>query len=228
MSDVREGADIVTAIVASPRTAGRFTIAVDGTALATLSLDVIERLGLHIGASIADRREVIEREEAALRTYDRALSMLAAQARSARDLERRLVRKGEDPAHVRSAIERLRAAGLVDDAVFARQLARSKLLGTGLSARRLSQELSKRGVARDVADEAVSQVVEEEGVDEVSIVETVARKKLRSLARLDSVTRNRRLYGFLARRGYDADTIRSTMESLRRETQDPDVVGGQQ
>ena len=120
MSDVREGADVVTAIVASPRTAGRFTIAVDGKSLATLSLDVIERLGLHIGASIADRLEVIEREETALRTYDRALSMLAAQARSTRDLERLLVRKGEDPAHVRIAIERLRAAGLVDDAVFTR------------------------------------------------------------------------------------------------------------
>ena len=215
MSDGNADTGIVTAIVASPRTTGRFTILVDGKSFATLSLDVIERLRVRVGASIADRREAIEIEEAALRTYDRALSMLAAQARSARDLERRLVRKGEDHAHVRSAIERLRAAGFVDDAVFARQLARSKLLGAGHSARRLRQELGKRGVAREVADEAVSEVVAEEAVDEVALVMAAARKKLRSLRGVDAPTRQRRLYAFLARRGYESDTIRRALESLR-------------
>jgi regulatory protein len=220
MNDVNADSDIVTAIVASPRAAGRFTILVDGKSFATLSLDVIERLRVRVGASIADRREAIELEEAALRTYDRALSMLAAQARSARDLERRLVRKGEDPSHVRSAIERLRAAGFVDDAVFARQLARSKLLGAGHSARRLRQELGKRGVARDVADEAVSEVVAEEAVDEVALVMKAARKKLAALGRLDAPTRNRRLYAFLARRGYEADVIRTALDRLRKEASD--------
>jgi regulatory protein len=214
MTDVNADSDIVTAIVASPRATGRFTILVDGKSFATLSLDVIERLRVRVGASIADRREAIELEEAALRTYDRAVAMLAAQARSARDLERRLVRKGEDPTHVRSAIERLRAAGFVDDAVFARQLARSKLLGAGHSARRLRQELGKRGVARDVADEAVNEVVEEEAVDEVALVAAAARKKLRALRGVDEATRRRRLYGFLARRGYESDTIRRALESL--------------
>jgi regulatory protein len=224
MCEKHEETDLVTAIVASPRTAGRFAIVVDGKLFATLSLDIIDRLGLHIGTSIADRREAIEREEAALRTYDRALSMLASQPRSVRDLERNLVRKGEDPVHVRSAIERLRAAGLVDDAVFARQLARSKLLGAGHSPRRLQQELGKRGVAREVADEAVNDVVEEEGVDQVSLAETAARKKLRTLRGVDAATRSRRLYGFLARRGYGPDTIRRALDSLGREPVVDDIV----
>jgi regulatory protein len=217
MSEASDRENIVTAIVASPRTVGRFTIVVDGKPFAALSLDIIDRLGLHIGASIGDRREAIEREEAALHTYDRALSMLASQARSARDLERRLVRKGEDPSYVRSAIERLLAAGLVDDAAFARQLARSKLLGAGHSTRRLQQELGKRGVAHDVADEAVNEVVEQEGVDQLSLAETAARKKLRTLHDVDVATQRRRLYGFLARRGYEPDTIRRALESLGRE-----------
>jgi regulatory protein len=224
MSEARDGDEIVTAIVASPRLSDRFTIVVDGKAFATLSLDIIERLRLQIGVSITGRREAIEREVAALRTYDRALSMLASQARSARDLERRLVRKGEDPIHVRSAIERLGAAGLVDDAVFARQLARSKLLGAGHSTRRLHQELGKRGVARDVADEAVQEVVQDEGVDQVSLAEAAARKKLRTLRGVDVATRRRRLYGFLARRGYESDTIRRALELLGTESIVDDTV----
>jgi regulatory protein len=184
---------------------------------ATLAIDAIERLSLFIGASVAGRHDVIQQEEAVLHTYDRAVSMLAAQPRSARDLEYRLVRKGEDPELVRRAVERLRASGLVDDASFARQLARSKLLGAGHSPRRLRQHLGNRGVARDVAEHAVNEVVTEEGLDEIALVTAAARKKLRTLSSVDAPTRKRRLYSFLARRGYDSDAIRQALERLRKE-----------
>ncbi len=47
----------------------------------------------------------------------------------------------------------------------------------------------------------------EEGVDEEASIERVARKKLRSLSSVDPPTRKRRLFSFLARRGYDSDAI---------------------
>jgi regulatory protein len=224
-TDQQDG--VVTAIVASPRAQGRFTVVVDGESLATLSLDVIERLSLRVGASIAGRRDAIEDEAAALRTYDRALSMLAAQARSSRDLERRHIRKGEDPAHVRAAIARLVQAGFVDDAAFARQLARAKLLGAGQSSRRLRQELARRGVARDVADEAVTEVVVEEEIDEFDLAVTAGRKKRRALEGLDAATQRRRLYAFLARRGYDSDVIRRSMAALDLESESRETDEGE-
>jgi len=140
-------------------------------------------------------------------TYERALDMLEARARGVAELRRLLIKKGEPEADVDEAIARLRAAGVLDDANFARQLTRSKALGAGLSRRRIQQELSKRGVARDVSDEAIGQVFDEEGVDEDASIERVARKKMRMLMKVDSQTRKRRLYAFLARRGYDADDI---------------------
>jgi len=54
-------------------------------------------------------------------------------------------------------------------------------------------------------------------VDEGDLVEQVARKKLRSLGRLDPQSRNRRLWAFLARRGYDADHIRRAIETVTGE-----------
>jgi regulatory protein len=133
--------------------------------------------------------------------------MLEARARAVTELRRLLIKKGEPPDDVDAAIERLRASGLLDDANFARQLARSKALGGGHSRRRIQQELAKRGVARDVSDQAIAQVFEEEGVDEGASIERVARKRLRTLTGVDGATRKRRLYGFLARRGYDSDAI---------------------
>ena len=140
-------------------------------------------------------------------TYERALDMLEARARAVTELRRLLIKKGEPPDDVDAAIERLRASGLLDDANFARQLTRSKALGGGHSRRRIQQELAKRGVARDVSDDAIEQVFDEEGVDEQASIERVARKKLRTLTGVDAVAKKRRLYAFLARRGYNADDI---------------------
>jgi regulatory protein len=203
---------MVTGIVASPRREGRFELLVDGATFATVSLDLVERFGLRVGLALDDAGEAALRDAAGtLATYDRALGMLAANARSARDLRRRLVLKGEPEAHVAAAIERLVAAGYLDDADYARQFARSRLLGAGTSKRRLKQELFRKGVAGAVVDEAVAEVVDEEGVDEEATAERAARKRLRALGSMDPETRRRRLYAFLARRGFESDAIRRVM-----------------
>lgn len=147
-------------------------------------------------------------------TYDRALDMLEARARGVAELRRLLIRKGEPEADVDAAIERLRASGLLDDANYARQLTRSKALGAGLARRRIQQELSKRGVTREISDAAIADVFEEESIDEAASIERVARKKLRTLTKVDDATRQRRLYGFLARRGYDSDDIQRVLKRL--------------
>ena len=188
---------------------------VDGAEIATLSIEAIERLRLGSGVPFDDRLALeVEREAGILDTYDRALNMLAARGRASADLRRILIRKGEPVDRVAIAIERLERAGFVDDASFARQFTRSKAVGAGLSRRRVQQELAKRGVARDVSDEAIETVFIEEDVDKKTSIERVARKKLRSLSSVDDATRKRRLYSFLARRGYDSDAISRVLRIL--------------
>jgi regulatory protein len=147
-------------------------------------------------------------------TYERALDMLDARSRAVDELRRLLIKKGEPAPDVDEAIERLQRAGLLDDANFARQYTRSKALGSGMSRRRLQQELARRGVARDVSDQAIDDVFADERIDEAASIERAARKKLRVLARVDDETRRRRLYAFLARRGFDIDDIQRVMRVL--------------
>jgi regulatory protein len=205
----------ITALLPTPKRPGRFALQVDGKADATLSLEAIERLGLGVGSIIDETAEAAVRREAALlATYDRALDLLALRARSAVELRRMLLRKQEPRDLVETAIERLLRAGFLDDASFARQFARSRALGAGLSRRRLQQELALRGVARDVASAALNEVFTEEPIDEVAGLERVARKKLALLAKLDAPTRRRRLSAFLVRRGYDFDDVNRIVDTL--------------
>jgi regulatory protein len=205
---------VISGIVPAPRPPGRFAVLVDGKEQAVLSLEAIERLGLVVGRSLAGLEDSIALEAARLHSYDRALNMLAFRARSSSELTRSLVRKGEEKAHVAWAIERLQEQGLLDDAAFARAFTRAKVVGGKQSRRRVQQDLARKGVSRTVADEAIDGVFEEEAVDQRVIVEEAARKKLRALAGLDPAVQRRRLYAFLARRGYDLDDIRAAIAAV--------------
>ncbi len=206
---------IITAITPSVRKPGRFELEVDGREHVRLSIEAIERLKLSVGLALDERAEAaVQREASILHTYDRALDMLAARGRSSTELRRQLERKGEPRENVAIAIERLTAAGFLDDAAFARQFARSKATGGGQSRRRLQQELAKRGVARDVSASAIDEVFEEEQIDDSTSIERVAAKKLRSLAKLEPAVQRRRIYAFLARRGYDSDDIQAVIRRL--------------
>ena len=204
----------VTQISEHPRKPGRYIVEVDGRDFAVVNLDAITETKTKIGVVIDDARAAQLREAGeVVATYDRALNLLAFRARSSRELSRRLKEKGASAECIEQVITKLRDAGLVDDADFARQVARSKVSG-GASKRRVQQELFKRGVERDVADEAVTEVLADENVDMVAVAERVARKRLPSLASADPQSRRRRLYAFLARRGHDSETIRTVMDRV--------------
>ena len=208
---------VISAIRPVSRHPGRFEILIDEVVFATLSLDAIERLELGVGRSVEGREGDIAAEAAHVVVYDCALTMLASRARSCAELTRALVRKGAERAIVDRVIARLREQGLIDDAAFAQAFTRAKVLGAKHSRRRVQLELARKGVTREVTDAAIDAVFEAEGVDQGELVEVVARRKLRTLATLEPHVRRRRLYAFLARRGYDGEDIRRAMEKIGRE-----------
>jgi regulatory protein len=154
---------------------------------------------------------------ALLPAFDRALDALARRSRSVKELERWLAQREYQREEIAGTIERLVVRGLLNDEEYARLFVRSRLLGRGQSRRRIQAELTRRGVSRDVADAALAEVMEDESVDERALVESAARKKMRSLEKLEPDVRRRRLLGFLARRGYDANMVRETVAKLSRE-----------
>ena len=149
-------------------------------------------------------------------TYAKALDALARRARSVEELERWLAERDHAVEHIAATIERLTALGYLDDAEYARQFARSRAMGRGLSRWRIQAELARRGVARELVDAAIAEVMADEQVDERALVEAAAVKKLRTLAKLEPDVRRRRLYAFLARRGYAPDLVRATVAKLLR------------
>jgi regulatory protein len=146
--------------------------------------------------------------------YNYALNLLAARPHSSSALRRKLGQKEYSAADADDAIRRLLDNGLLNDARFAEQFARSKMLSTGASKRRLTQDLYRKGIKSDVATQAIANVVEQDEIDPAAVIERVARKKLAQLGDLEPVVLRRRLFAFLARRGYDLDEIKRVVSLL--------------
>jgi regulatory protein len=146
--------------------------------------------------------------------YNYALNLLSARPYSIQALHRKLIQKEYSAADADDAVRRLVDAGLLDDAKYAEQYARSKMLSTGASKRRLTQDLYRKGIKGDVATAAIAQVIDDEEIDTAAVVERVARKKLAQLGDLEPLVLRRRLFAFLARRGYEVDEIKRVVSGL--------------
>ena len=86
-----------------------------------------------------------------LSAYDYALNLLTARPYATRALHKKLIQKEYRAADADDAIRRLVDNGLLGDEKFAEQYARSKILSTGASKRRLTQDLYRKGIKGDVA-----------------------------------------------------------------------------
>ena len=146
------------------------------------------------------------------KAYEYALNLLSARAYSVRDLERKLSRKDFDPDEIAAAIDRLVTARLLDDARFAREYARQKLTTGGSSARRVQQDLIRKGISAEHNRSAIDEVMEQEDVDVSKSIDAAARKKVASMGNLADDVKRRRLFGFLARRGFDLSEIRRAVD----------------
>ena len=146
--------------------------------------------------------------------FEYALNLLAARPYTVRNLRRKLTQKKFEPAEAEKAVERLLASGYLDDEKYAAEFAWQRLVVAGASARRVEQDLMRRGISSESAKAATRAVVAEEKVDFSGSMERLALKKLGLLGDLDRHVKRRRLFGFLARKGYELDDINQTLARI--------------
>jgi regulatory protein len=131
------------------------------------------------------------------------LRLLTARARTRAELSGQLAKRGY-PDDIRDRVlDRLTAAGLVDDADFAAEWVRARHANAGKSKRALAAELHTKGVDNDVITTALAGI---DGAAERERAEQLVRARLRREALSgdgkDEARVSRRLAAMLARRGY--------------------------
>jgi regulatory protein len=204
----------ITAIAGQAHDPDRVSIFIDGDFALGVARDIADELGLHTGLSLdqAALADLLAREDLH-RATAAALTFLAYRPRSEGEIRTRL-RKADVPDDTISlVIDRLRSWHYVDDADFARRWIENRATHRPRGARLLAEELRAKGIPPQLMAEAL----DEAEIDEFADALELARQRSRQLAGLEPAVRERRLSGFLARRGYGFDVIRTTLNTLREE-----------
>ncbi len=200
----------ITAIAAQAHDSQRVNIFVDGDFAIGISLATLAREGLFVGKELDEagwaRLEAAAQAEQAMRAAGRLLDV---RPRSVAEIRQRLLRKQFPPEIVEQAIERLGEIGLLDDSAFSRYWVESRQAARPRGRLALRDELRRKGVPRDTIDQALAEADAEAPPDaERARAEQAARAALRRYADCpDRATFQRRLGGFLQRRGFSLDVI---------------------
>lgn len=200
---------IIKAILPPKRPGTKSTlILADGTTKKLLP-NVAAEFALVPGMELSDQRLAdLETANAAASAKARAVRIISAASVSKRDLERRLTRKGEDPADAENAVRWLEDLNLLDDAATARQLV-ARGAARGYGAERIKQLLWQKQIPRDLWDEALKTLP-----DMTEALETFLRSRIGEAP--DEKTL-RSAAAAAARRGYTWTEIREALERLNAE-----------
>jgi regulatory protein len=144
----------------------------DGKRLKAPAFKVVE-LGLTPGAEVTPEVFLaLENAQSLASCKERAVRILTASGLSKKELQKRLVQKGESEEDAEAAVAWLEELHLIDDLETAKQLVRSACL-RGYGAARAKSILYEKGIPKELWDEALEELPEMDGA-----IDTFLRRKL--------------------------------------------------
>ena len=196
----------------SPDRAGRYWVTFDDGTKIGLYRQTVEDFGLYIG------KELTEEEKGQLLTAAgkmsakmRAVRIVSASSVSKRDLEERLVRKGEDPEQAKEAVQWMEDLHLVDDRNTAEQVVHS-CISKGYGLQRAKQALYEKRIPKQYWDEAL-----QDYPDQWEKIEAFLRSRLDADSDQKQI---KKAIDALIRRGHSYGTIRQVLNDLSFDSED--------
>lgn len=151
----------IDSVAPSPDRAGRYLVKFDTGAAMKLYRQTVEDFGLYPGLDLSEAQLERLRESAgAVSAKMRAVRIVAAASVSKKDLEQRLVHKGEDPAQAKAAVDWMTELNLVDDRETARQIV-SRCAAKGYGPARAKQMLYEKKIPKEFWEEALADYPEQ-------------------------------------------------------------------
>ena len=196
----------------APDRAGRYWVTFDDGTRLGLYRQTVEDFGLYIGKELSEEeRQQLLTAAGKMSARMRAVRIVSATSVSKRDLEDRLVRKGEDPEQAREAVAWMEDLHLVDDRNTAEQVVHS-CISKGYGLQRARQALYEKRIPRQYWEEAL-----QDYPDQYEKIE----KFLRSRLDADSDQKQiKKAIDALLRRGHSYGAIRNVLNDLSFDSDD--------
>ena len=190
----------------SPDRAGRYTVVFEDGSSMRLYRQTVEDHGLYPGKELTDEEITSLRTDAGkMSAKMRAIRIVSATNVSRRDLEDRLVRKGEDVQQAKEAVCWMEDLHLVDDRNTAELVVHS-CIGKGYGIARAKQALYEKKIPKEYWDDALTDYP-----DQSEKISAFLRNRLDGKSDQRDI---KRAVDALLRRGHSYSSIRRELDRL--------------
>ena len=202
----------IKSVASNPDRAGRYTVCFEDGPSMRLYRQTVQDFGLYAGLELsADDFKRLKEQAGAMSAKMRAVRIVAASGVSSGDLERRLVRKGEDPKQAKEAVQWMEDLALVDDRRTAEQIVQ-QCIRKGYGLARAKQALFEKQNPREYWSEVLTDYPDQ-------LQEIVSFLQTRLTDKCDEKT-IRRTIDALLRRGHSYSNIRRGLEQMSMDIED--------
>ena len=202
----------IDSIAAQPDRAGRHLVKFSEGPAMKLYPQTVEDLGLYSGLELSEEEyERLQREAGKMSAKMRAVRIVAASNVSRRDLQSRLVRKGEDPEQASEAVRWMEDLNLVDDRRTARQIV-ERCAAKGYGKSRAKQALYEKQIPREFWEEALQ--------DYPDMTDSIYKFLCSKLRGEWDERELKRVIDALLRKGHSYGQIRTALERLKIDADD--------
>lgn len=151
-----------------------------------------------------------KRTEFFAKARDYAFLLLKFRLRSENELVQRLKLKKIPEDTIKEVVSFLKEKRFLNDNFFAKAWINSRLKKP-LGLKRIKQELRQKGVAKEIIEEETAKVND---YSEGQIILDLAKTRLNRLKGIDQLSAKRRVYAYLARRGFSPEIVIDTLNQL--------------
>lgn len=209
---LRAGA--VTRLVAQQKNPNRVSVFIDGAFAFGVHVDLVVEFGLHKGQAldVAAQQQMVaaDRVRAAREV---AMNYLGYRARTAHEVQQKLLRIGFDADVAEDTVARLRDLGYLDDAAYARHYVEARFRNRGYGPSRLRGDLRRRGINAALIDTVLDEMVDQDELLEAAR-RHAAKRWPRLAAEPDAYKRRKKMADYLVRRGFSYEVAGRVIDEL--------------
>jgi regulatory protein len=203
----------ITALTLQKRNRQRVNIYLDGEF--AFGLAGILAAWMQVGQTLSDEKIAqLKAEDEREVAYQRAIKFMNYRLRTESEIRQNLRKHAVSENVLNEVIQRLHQAGLLDDRLFADAWVENRIDLLPRSRRALAFELKQHGVDQQIIEQSLAQV------DDNQIAYRAAVRQSRKFKELDWQNFRQKMYGFLARRGFNYETSTPVVKRVWQEIHD--------
>lgn len=201
---------IITALQVQKKNPQRVNVFINGEF--AFGLARIVAAWLKVGQVLSETKITeLKAQDEKEKALQRALNLISYRPRSEAEVQNNLKKHQIPEETIHAVVTRLRETGILDDQKFAETWIENRATFRPRSRLALRMELKQKGVNQEIIEEALAHVSDEEQAYEAG------QKKARQLRNKEEQEFKRKLFGFLARRGFSYEVASPVIKKLWEE-----------